>query len=72
MESLTVILEPAEEGGFTAYIAEIPGAISEGKTEEEAISMVQDALNELLASYREDAIKKAPSNAIVRRLGLVA
>jgi len=72
MEPLTVILEPAEEGGFTAYVAEVPGAISEGKSEAEAISLVQDALNELLASYREDAIKSASSNAIVRRLDQVA
>ena len=72
MESLTVILEPAPEGGFTAYVAEVPGVISEGATEDEAIAMVQDALHELLASYREDAIKKAPSNAIVRRLEQVA
>jgi predicted RNase H-like HicB family nuclease len=34
MEPLTVILEPAEEGGFTAYFAEVPGAISEGETED--------------------------------------
>jgi len=34
MEPLTVIFEPAEEGGFTAYIAEVPGAISEGETED--------------------------------------
>jgi predicted RNase H-like HicB family nuclease len=72
MGPLTVILEPAEEGGFTAYIAEVPGAISEGATEAEAISMVLDALHELQASYREEAIKAAPSNAIVRCLDQVA
>lgn len=72
MESLTVILEPADEGGFTAYVAEVPGAISEGATEEESIAMVQDALHELLASYREDAIRKASSNAIVRSTDQVA
>jgi predicted RNase H-like HicB family nuclease len=72
MEQWTVILEPADEGGFTSYIAEVPGAISEGQTEDEAIAMALDALHELMASYREDAIKKAPSNAIVRRLDHVA
>jgi len=64
MEPFTVVLEPCEEGGFTAYIAEVPGAISEGSTENEAIEMVQDALKELLASYQENALKELPSNAV--------
>jgi predicted RNase H-like HicB family nuclease len=41
---LTAILDPAEEGGFTASIAEIPGVISEGDNEEEALSNLIDAL----------------------------
>lgn len=28
----TIVFEPAEEGGFTALIPEVPGAISEGET----------------------------------------
>ena len=48
---LTIVFEPAEEGGYTAYIPEVPGAISEGETVEEAREMVLDALRELVA-YR--------------------
>ena len=46
---LTIIFEPAEEGGFAAFIPEVPGAISEGETVEEAREMVLDALRELTA-----------------------
>ncbi|MCG9895905.1 MAG: type II toxin-antitoxin system HicB family antitoxin [Fimbriimonadaceae bacterium] len=44
---ITIVTEPAEEGGFTAWILEVPGAISEGETIEEAREMVLDALKEL-------------------------
>jgi len=48
---LTIVFESCEEGGYTAYIPEVPGAISEGETLEEAREMVLDALRELTA-YR--------------------
>ena len=72
IEPLTVIFDPAEEGGFTAYIAEVPGAILERDIEEEKSQWSFDALHKRLASYREVAIKKAPSNAIVGRIEQVA
>jgi predicted RNase H-like HicB family nuclease len=48
-EDLTVSIEPCEEGGYTAFIPEVPGAVSEGATPEEAKEMVLDALRELMA-----------------------
>ena len=39
-----VILEPAEEGGYTVYVPSLPGCISEGDTEEEAISNIKEAI----------------------------
>ena len=42
--SLHAILSPCEEGGFTAVCREIPGAISEGDTKEEAIENLMDAI----------------------------
>jgi predicted RNase H-like HicB family nuclease len=53
---LTIVFEPAEEGGYTAYIPEVPGAISEGETIDEAREMVLDALNEILI-YRSGLLK---------------
>lgn len=41
-----------------ATIPEVPGAISQGKTPEEARSMVLDALNELFVARRELAMKE--------------
>ena len=62
---LTIIYEPAEEGGYTAYIAEVPGAISEGETIEEAREMVLDALHELTMVRREEALSAKRAGAVV-------
>jgi predicted RNase H-like HicB family nuclease len=50
---LTIRYEDAGEGWVTAQIAEIPGAISEGKTRKEARSNVIDALDVLLTPDEE-------------------
>jgi predicted RNase H-like HicB family nuclease len=67
-DDLTIIIEPCEEGGFMAFVAEVPGAVSEGETPEQAKEMVIDALNELMVFRRESAIKKASKDAVVTRV----
>jgi len=39
-----VILEPSEEGGLTALVPSLPGCISEGRTREEALRNIQEAI----------------------------
>ncbi len=56
--SWTVVYEWSEDGWWVAEIAEVPGAISQGKTKEEAKENVLDALKELLAYRRETAQKE--------------
>lgn len=41
---LTAIFVPAEEGGYTCWIEEMRGVISEGETLEEAQNNLLDAL----------------------------
>jgi predicted RNase H-like HicB family nuclease len=41
---LRVILEPSEEGGYTVYVPSLPGCISEGDTEEEALRNIREAI----------------------------
>ena len=40
---LTAIFEPAKEGGYTCFVEEIPVAISQGETVEEAKANLLDA-----------------------------
>lgn len=41
---LKIVLEPSEEGGFTATVPSLPGCISEGKTRNEAPHNIQEAI----------------------------
>lgn len=50
---LTIQYSDAGDGWVTAQVAEIPGAISEGRTREEARSNVIDALDVLLTPDEE-------------------
>ena len=40
----TIILHPAEEGGYTVTVPALPGVVTEGDTLEEAIAMAKDAI----------------------------
>jgi predicted RNase H-like HicB family nuclease len=41
---LRVVLEPSEEGGYTATVPALPGCISEGETRDEALTNIQEAI----------------------------
>jgi predicted RNase H-like HicB family nuclease len=41
---LKIVLEPAEEGGYTVTVPALPGCISEGDTVEEAIKNIREAI----------------------------
>jgi predicted RNase H-like HicB family nuclease len=41
---LTVVLEPQEEGGFTAYVPSLRGCVSEGDSKAEAIANIKEAI----------------------------
>ncbi|HEX6796744.1 MAG TPA: type II toxin-antitoxin system HicB family antitoxin [Ktedonobacterales bacterium] len=50
---LTVILEPSDEGGCTAYVPALPDCISEGKTKDEALANIREAIELYLESASE-------------------
>jgi predicted RNase H-like HicB family nuclease len=52
---IKVVLESAEEGGYTAYVPSLPGCISEGDTFDEAMKNIKEAL-ELYLEPDEDEL----------------
>ena len=67
--TLTAVFEevpPSEGGGYVAYAEELPGAISEGETLEEARENLRDAIELLLEANRELAGKRNPGKIITR------
>jgi predicted RNase H-like HicB family nuclease len=61
---LTAVFEPAKEGGYTCFVEEIPAAISQGETLEEAKANLRDALQLVLECQRELAEKDLSPGAV--------
>ena len=53
---LRVVLEPSDEGGYTVYVPSLPGCVSEGDTEEEALVNIREAIELYLEPVDDDWI----------------
>ena len=60
----TVLYQTIEDGWIMATVPELPGAVTQGKSLSEARKMIKEAVELLLQSYRDNAAKDAPGNAI--------
>ena len=69
---LTAIYEKAEEGGYVGYVAELPGANTQGETLEEVRENLKEAVSLLLECYREEAGKRLSDSALTEDLILRA
>ena len=71
---LTAIYEKADEGGYIGYVAELPGANTQGETIEETRENLKEAVKLLLECHREDAEDRfaAANNATKEELILQA
>ena len=56
--------EPDEDGWIVAQVVEVPGAISQGRTREEARENVIDALRLMLAPAADDAAASGQSEQL--------
>lgn len=52
---LKVVLESSEEGGLTVYVPSLPGCVSEGESESEALENIREAI-ELYLEPVDDAL----------------
>ena len=62
---LTIVLEPQEEGGFTAYVPSLSGCISEGETKEEAIKNIKEAIELYLEADTNELVEFTGEKVIV-------
>ena len=51
---LQIILEPSEDGGFTAFVPALPGCISEGDSRAEALKNIREAIDLYLEPVDDD------------------
>lgn len=58
----TAVVERDEEW-FIAYAPEVPGANGQGRTREQALVSLSDAITLVLEDRREDGLRGVPDNA---------
>jgi predicted RNase H-like HicB family nuclease len=71
LRTFTAVYEPAEEGGFVAYVEELPGAITQGDTLQEARENLREAIQLVLEVNRELATANAADSGAIRELIVV-
>ncbi len=52
---LRIVLEPSDEGGYTVYVPDLPGCISEGDTVDDAIANIREAIELYLEPIEGDS-----------------
>ena len=62
-DAFTVDLADGEDGYIVAACREIPGCVSQGKTREEALMNIADAIDSCLEVMWEDWYKQAETSA---------
>ncbi len=60
---IVAIIEPCEEGGFHAWVPALPGCHSEGKTEQQALRHIQEAI-ELYLEADENEFPGPPAKKV--------
>lgn len=55
-----VVLYPGEDGYWVAECPSLPGCVSQGKTKEEAIANIKEAITAYAAALEEDHLPVPP------------
>lgn len=65
--TLTAIYQEAEEGGYVGYIAELPGANTQGETMEEVRENLLEAMQMILEANREESERRFGNDPKITR-----
>ncbi len=52
-----IVLEKQKEGGYTVYVPSLPGCISQGETEKEAITNIREAIEMYIEEINSNKLK---------------
>ncbi|MBV8543749.1 MAG: type II toxin-antitoxin system HicB family antitoxin [Acidobacteria bacterium] len=64
--TFTAVFQEAEEGGYIAFIEELPGANTQGETLDEARENLRDAVEVILESNRRRTLERVGSARVIR------
>ena len=63
----TAVIEQDEEW-FIAYCPEVPGANGQGRTKEEALTSLAEAISLIFEDRREEGLRGVPPEAILEKV----
>lgn len=68
----TVVIEPAEEGGYIASVPALPGCVTQGENLEEAMVMAKDAIEGYLAVLKDqgEEIPVEPEGTFITKISI--
>ncbi len=72
MQQVTIVYEWSDDGWWVAEVAEVPGAISQGRTREAARSNVLSALSLLMETRRDLALSSAADPSRIETVALAS
>lgn len=64
--SFTAVFQPADEGGYIAWVEELPGANTQGDTLAEARENLKEAIELILEVNRERALADVDETVAIR------
>ncbi len=64
--SFTAVFQPADEGGYIAWVEELPGANTQGETLDEARENLKEAIQLILEVNRERALEDVDESIAIR------
>ncbi len=59
-----VVFQEVEDGWIMATVPDLPGAVTQGRDMDEARTMIKEAIELLLESYRANAKQDLPGTAV--------
>ena len=63
----TAVVE-RDDDWFIAYSPEVPGANGQGRSKEEALQSLSDAISLILEDRREDGLRGIPKDAVLEKV----
>jgi predicted RNase H-like HicB family nuclease len=66
MNTFTAVFQEAEEGGYIAFVEELPGANTQGETLDEARENLREAVELILESNRRRSLKNLDTSRLIR------
>ncbi len=67
---LTVIIHPGEDGFYIADCPALPGCLSQGKTEKEALKNIKEAIALWLEVEADKHAHEIPKDAVLRTVAM--